>query len=125
MVKISHSVASKKRKKRVLRQAKGHYAQKHKRFRQAKRSVIKAMVYSYRDRKVRKREFRHLWIARINAACRAAGISYSRFIKGLTDAKVAINRKMLAEMAVSSPETFRQIVGLAKEAQPRPSTRDK
>ena len=117
MVRISTAGASRKRKKRVLEQAKGHYAQRHKRFRQAVKSVIKAKTYAYRDRKVRKREFRNLWIIRINAACREAGISYSRFIKGLTDAKVEINRKMLADLAVNSPEAFRKMVDVAKEAQ--------
>ena len=114
MVRIRHSVASKKRKKRVLKQTKGHRLQKHKRFVQAKRSLIKALVYAYRDRKVRKREFRKLWIARINAACRESGIAYSRFIKGLNDAKIEINRKMLAELAVNSPDAFRKLIEVAK-----------
>ncbi len=76
---------------------------------------MKAMVYAYRDRKVKKREFRQLWIARINAACRETGINYSRFIKGLTDAKIIINRQMLADLAVHSPEAFKEIVGLAQK----------
>ena len=117
MVRISAAAASKRRKKRVLKQAKGHYAQRHKRFRQAVKSVIKAKTYSYRDRKVRAREFRNLWVVRINAACREAGISYSRFIKGLVDAKVEINRKMLADLAVHSPEAFRKMVDVAKKIQ--------
>lgn len=114
MARIKHAVASHKRKKRVLKQTKGHYAQKHKRFRQAKRSLIKALTYAFRDRKVRKREFRRLWTVRINAACRQEGISYSRFIKGLNNAKVQINRKMLSDLAVSSPEVFKKIVEVAK-----------
>lgn len=116
MVRIVHSVASKKRKKRVLKRAKGFFAHKHKRFGQAKRAVIKAKVYSYRDRKVRKGEFKRLWIIRLNAACKEAGITYSRFINGLKNAKVEINRKMLADLAVHSPEAFTKIVNMAKEA---------
>ena len=118
MVRVRTSVASHKRKKRVLKEAKGQYAQRHKRYRQAKRSLIKSKRYAYRDRKVRARKFRALWIVRINAACRESGISYSRLIKGLNDAKIEINRKMLAELAVNSPDAFQKMVDLAKEAKP-------
>ena len=122
MVKIKSAVARKKRRSRVLKMAKGSYAHRSKHFTQAKRTVMRGMVYSYRDRKVRKREFRSLWIIRINAACRDSGIAYSRFIKGLADAKIAINRKMLAEMAVSSPEAFLKLVEIAKNgASSKPS----
>ena len=114
MVRVRHAVASKKRKKRVLKQTAGHFAQRHKRFRQAKRGLIKALVYQYRDRKVRTREFRRLWIVRINAACRENDITYSRFIKGLANAKVEINRKVIADLAVNSPDAFKKLVDLAK-----------
>ncbi len=117
MVRISSAGASRKRKKKVFRQAKGQFGQRKNRFKQAIRSVIKGMAYSYRDRKVKKREFRALWIIRINAACREEGISYSRFIYGLINASIEIDRKMLAELAVSSPEVFQEIVKKAKENQ--------
>ncbi len=115
MVRIKHAVSSKKRKKRVLKKTKGQFGHKNRRFRQAKRSLIKGMVYAYRDRKVKKREFRNLWIIRINAACRETGLSYSRFIKGLNNANITINRKMLAELAVSEPEAFQKLVKVAQE----------
>jgi len=114
MVRIRTNVASKERKKKVLKQAKGQFGHRSKRFRQAKRSVIKGMVYQYRDRKVRKREFRRLWIIRINAACQEEGITYSRFIKGLTDAQVGLDRKMISELAIHSPEAFKELVKIAK-----------
>ena len=115
MVRVRTTTASHRRKKRVLKRAKGFYGQRSRRFQQAKRAVIKAMVYSYRDRKVKKRDFRRLWIARINAACRESGIPYSRFIKGLSDAKVDMNRKMIAELAVNSPEAFKELVKIAQQ----------
>ena len=115
MVRINSAVTRRKRRKKVLKQAKGQFGKRSKHFTQAKRSVIKGLTYSYRDRKVKKREFKSLWIVRINAACKQAGLSYSRFINGLKKAGVAINRKMLAELAVTSPDAFQQLVGLAKE----------
>jgi large subunit ribosomal protein L20 len=117
MVRISTAVSTHKRKKRVLKQAKGQFGQRSRRFQQAKRSVIKGMAYEYRDRKVKKREFKRLWIIRINAACKEEGINYSRFVKGLTDANVTINRKVIADLAVNAPETFQQLVKISKEAQ--------
>ena len=114
MVRIKHAVSSKKRKKRVLKQTKGQFGQRKSRFRQAKKSLIKGLVYAFRDRKVKKRSFRQLWTVRINAACRESGISYRRFIDGLTKAKVQVNRKMLAEIAVSSPGAFSQLIKIAQ-----------
>lgn len=114
MVRVKSSVTTQKRKKRVLKDAKGQFGHRSRRYRQAKRSVIKGLAYQYRDRKVKKREFKRLWIIRINAACQETGISYSRFIKGLTDANVAINRKVISEMAISSPGAFEKLVKLAK-----------
>ncbi len=115
MVRIRTNVATKRRKKRVLKAAKGYFQQRHKRYAQARRTRIKAQVYSYRDRKVRKGEFRKLWTVRINAACREAGITYSRFISGLIKAKVALDRKMIAELAISSPAAFKRLVKIAQE----------
>lgn len=115
MVRIKGVVAARKRKKRVLKKAKGHFGKRSKNFRQAKRTVVKGLTYEFRDRKVKKREFRRLWIIRISAACREQGISYSRFIKGLNDAKVEVNRKTIAELAVSSPAAFKKLVKVAKD----------
>lgn len=114
MVRVRTNVAGHRRKKRVIKAAKGYFQQRHKRYRQAKRARIKAMTYAYRDRKTNKANFRRLWTVRINAACRQAGMTYSRFIMGLTKAKVAVNRKILAELAVSSPAAFNQLVKLAQ-----------
>lgn len=113
MVRISSSVSSHRRKKRVLKDAKGQFGQRSRRYKQAKISVVKGLTYQYRDRKVRKREFRRLWVVRINAACREIGISYSRLINGLLKAKIALDRKILAEIAVSSPGAFKKLVKLA------------
>lgn len=115
MVRIKHSVSTHKRKKRVLKRAKGQFGDRSKRYQQARRSLMKSMSYSYRDRKVKKREIKNLWIIRINAACRENGISYSRFINALNLAKVEINRKILADLAVSSPQVFDNLVKFAKE----------
>lgn len=116
MVRVRHAVTTHKRKKRVLKQTKGQFAQKHTRYRQAKRSLIKGLTYAFRDRKVKKRQFRQLWIARINAACREAGITYSRFMKGIKQAQVGVDRKMIAELAVSSPGAFQKLVEMARKA---------
>ncbi|MBP9853876.1 MAG: 50S ribosomal protein L20 [Candidatus Omnitrophica bacterium] len=115
MVRIKTSVASHRRKKRVLKAAKGFFGHRSRRYLQAKRTVIKGLVYEYRDRKVKKREFKRLWIIRINAACKESGIQYSRFIKGLTDSKIEVNRKIIAELAVSSPDAFKKLVDIAKD----------
>ena len=115
MVRVRGVHSAHRRKKRVLKQAKGQFGQRSRRYQQAKRSIIKGLVYAYRDRKVKKREFRGLWIIRINAACQEAGITYSRFIQGLKNARVEINRKLLAEMAVNSPSAFKKLVKMAKE----------
>ena len=118
MARVKHAVSTRRRKKRVLRQTKGQFGQRKNRYRQAKRSLLSSLSYAYRDRRTKKREFRNLWTVRINAACRENGLSYSRFIKGLNNAKVAINRKYLADLAVSFPEAFKKLVDLAKEKNP-------
>lgn len=114
MVRIKHAVSTRRRKRRLLKKAKGQWGQRSKRYQQAKRSLQRSMVFAYRDRRTKKREIKRLWIIRINAACREAGIAYSRFINGLTKAKIEINRKLLAELAVNSPEAFRQLVTVAQ-----------
>lgn len=103
-----------KRKKRLLKQAKGFWGDRSKQYQQARRTLMRAWAFSYRDRKRRKREFRRLWIARINAACRNLGISYNKFISGLKKAKVGLDRKMLAEMAVRDNRAFGKLVEIAK-----------
>ncbi|MBI3617294.1 MAG: 50S ribosomal protein L20 [Candidatus Omnitrophica bacterium] len=116
MARVRHAVSTHKRKKRVLKQTKGQFAQKSTRYRQAKRSLIKGLAYAFRDRKVKKRQFRQLWIVRINAACQEADITYSRFMKGVKQAKIGVDRKMIAELAVSSPDAFQKLVEMAKKA---------
>ena len=125
MVRVRHSVSTHRRKKRLLKEARGQFGQKSRRYQQARRSLKRGMVFAYRDRKVKKRQIKRLWITRINAACREAGMSYSRFIKGLTDAQVLINRKLLAELAVYSPDAFKKLVEVAKDAKPLPAAAEK
>ncbi|MCK4463080.1 MAG: 50S ribosomal protein L20 [Candidatus Omnitrophica bacterium] len=114
MTKVKWVVAAKKRRKKVLKRAKGQYGARSRLHRTAKEAVQKGMYYSYRDRKQKKRSFRNLWIARVNAACREAGISYSRFMNGLKKAKIALNRKMLADLAVSDKKAFAEILKAVK-----------
>ena len=105
-------------KNRLFRRAKGFRGGRGKLLRTAKESVIRAGAYAYRDRRVRKREFRKLWIIRINAAVRQRGLRYSEFIHGLREAKIELDRKMLSELAISDPEAFDRIVELVKQALP-------
>ncbi len=114
MTKVKWVVAAKKRRKKVMKRAKGQYGGRSRLYRTAKESVQKGMYYSYRDRKQKKRSFRNLWIARVNAACREAGISYSKFMNGLKKAKIALNRKMLADLAVNDKKAFVEIVKAVK-----------
>lgn len=114
MSRVKHAVATKKHRKRVLDAAEGQWGGRHRFYKRAKESVAKGMMYSYRDRKNKKREFRALWIARINAACREHGMPYSKFINGLVKAKIALDRKILAELAVSDKKTFAKLVETAK-----------
>jgi large subunit ribosomal protein L20 len=116
---MSRSVAGTKRKdhrKKILGRAKGFWGRRHSNYKVAKDAIAKAMSYSYRDRRDRKGSFRRLWIARINAACRDQGITYSRFIEGLAAAQVEVDRKMLADMAVRDPAGFAAVVEKAKAA---------
>jgi len=115
MAKTKHSVASHKRKKKVLKAAKGQWGDRSKRFRHAKESLLHSMVYAYRDRRVKKRTFRRLWIARINAATRETGLTYNRFMLGLKRAKIDLDRKVLSDLAVNHPAAFKGLVKIAKE----------
>lgn len=125
MVRIKASVARKRGRKRVFRITKGFYGQKHNRWVQAIKAVIRAMRFSAEHRRARARDMRSLWIARINAACRSNGIIYSRFIRGLKEAKVGLDRKMLSEIALNDAKTFASIVTLADKALPAKVSRMK
>lgn len=114
MAKVKHSVATRKRKKRTLKQAKGFWGDRSSQYQQARRALMHALVYAYRDRRVKKREFRRLWISRINAACRSAGITYNKFINGLKKAKVVLDRKILADLAVKDSAAFKKLVEIAQ-----------
>ena len=114
MAKIKHSVATRKRKKRTLKKAKGYWGDRSKQYQQARRALMHALVYAYRDRRRRKRDFRRLWVARINAACRQEGLTYSKFINGLKKAKVALDRKALADLAVKDSQAFKKLIEIAK-----------
>lgn len=114
MSRVKTNVVRRKRVKKVLKRAKGQWGDRSKQYLQAKRSLLHSDTYAYRDRKKRKIEFRQLWIARLNAAVRAAGMTYSRFINGLKKANVTLNRKMLAELAVNDAKVFQKIVEAAK-----------
>ena len=116
MARVKRGVTAKARHRKVLAQAKGYYNARRKVFRAAKQAVIKAGQYSYRDRRVRKREFRALWITRINVAARASGLSYSRLMNGLSLAQIDVDRKVLADIAVHDLEGFNALVAAAKEA---------
>ena len=114
MSRVKRGVAAKKRKDRILKAAKGYYGTRSRLLKTAREAVEKGWKYAYRERKQRKRDFRGLWIARINAASREHGISYSRFMYGLKEAGVEVDRKVLAEIAVSDPKAFGELAELAK-----------
>lgn len=116
MPRATNAPASRERRKRMVDRAKGFRGRRSKLYRYAKNAIMKADVYAYRDRKTRKRNFRHLWIQRINAAARANGITYSRFTEGLKAAGIELDRKILAELAVNDEGAFKAIVNQAKSA---------
>lgn len=116
MARVKNSVATRARRKKILKRAKGYFGSKHLLFKTAKEQVLRSLRYSYIDRKNLKSDYRKLWIKRINAACRLNGISYSRFINGLNKAGVKINRKMLSELAINDPKAFSDLVKVSKEA---------
>jgi len=115
MSRTRHSVARKKRKKKILDMAKGYRGARSRTYRSAHEQVMHSLQYAYRDRRARKRDFRRLWITRINAAARLNGLSYNRFIRGLKMADVEVNRKVLADIAVSDPASFSQLAQIARE----------
>src|SRR3989338_3764548 len=114
MARVKRGVTAKARHKKILQQAKGYYGARSRVFRVAKQAVVKALQYAYRDRRNRKREFRGLWITRINAAVRPHGLSYSRFISGLKKAKITLDRKVLADLAVNDKAGFAKLVQQVK-----------
>ncbi len=116
MVRVTNAVASHRRKKRIHKRAKGFVGDRKNHLRLSSESVMRALAYNYRHRKIKKREFRRLWIQRIGAAAKINGISYSKFINGLLKARCELNRKMLADMAVRDPNGFAKVVQSAKEA---------
>ena len=116
MARVKTARITRKKHKKILKRAKGYYGAKHYRFRMAKQAVMKSGKYAYVGRKDKKSNFRKLWIARINAASRKNGLTYSKLINGLKKANVVINRKMLAEIAVTDPKAFSEIAQIAKNA---------
>ncbi|NLT96463.1 MAG: 50S ribosomal protein L20 [Clostridia bacterium] len=116
MARIKRGVTARRRHKKILKLAKGYRGSRSKIFRVANQAVMKALMHAYTHRRLRKRDFRRLWIARINAAARQNGMSYNRFINGLKKAGVEINRKMLAELAVNDAQAFSELVNVAKNS---------
>ncbi len=116
MTRVKRSVHARKKRRAVLARAKGYRGEARTSYKRAKEAVMKADSYAYRDRRNRKRDFRRLWIVRINAAARKEGLSYSQFMAGLREAGIGLNRKMLADIAVRDPETFGRFAERAKEA---------
>ena len=116
MARVKTAIITRKKHKKILKRAKGYYGAKHYRFRMAKQAVMKSGMYAYVGRKDRKSNFRKLWIARINAAARMNGLTYSTLIAGLKKANVVINRKMLADLAITDPKAFTEIANVAKKA---------
>ena len=116
MPRVKGSTIHRARRKKVLDQAKGYFGSKHRLYKSAKEQVMHSDSYAYRDRRQKKRDFRKLWITRINAACRNNEISYSKFINGLNKAGVTVNRKMLSEIAIDNPKAFTDLVEIAKDA---------
>ena len=116
MPRVKRGVVARARRKKVLKQAKGYYGQRSRSFRVAKQAVIKAGQYAYRDRRQKKRQFRSLWIVRINAGAREHGLTYGRFVSGLKKAQIELDRKVLADLALNEKEAFGALAARAKEA---------
>jgi large subunit ribosomal protein L20 len=116
MPRVKRSVHARKKRRKVLNQARGYRGTKHSSYKRAKEQVNRSLQYAYRDRRVRKREFRRLWITRINAGARRNGLSYNQFMHGLKQADINVNRKMLADLAVSDPDTFAVLAEQARAA---------
>ena len=124
MPRVKRSVHARKKRRKVLEQAKGYWGLKHTSFRRAKEQVEKSLVYAYRDRKTRKRTLRSLWIVRINAAARANGLSYNQFMAGVRRAEIGLDRKILADLAVNDPAAFTAVAERAKAALDTEQDRD-
>jgi large subunit ribosomal protein L20 len=116
MARVKRSVHAKKKRREVLEQAKGYHGLKKNTYKRAKEQVMKSLTYAYRDRRTRKRDFRRLWIIRINAGARLNGLSYNQFIHGLKLAEIELDRKVLADIAVADPDAFAALAGAAKTA---------
>lgn len=116
MARVKGALATRKRRKKVLKLAKGYWGAKSKHFKMAKEAVMKSGNYAYIGRRLKKRDFRRLWITRINAACRMNGITYSAFMNGLKKANIGLNRKMLSEIAIADEKAFQELVNQAKSA---------
>jgi large subunit ribosomal protein L20 len=116
MARVKGAMMTRKRRNKILKMAKGYWGAKSKHFKMANQAVMKSGVYAYKGRKLKKRDFRQLWITRINAACKMNGMNYSTFMNGLKKAGIEINRKMLAELAVNNKAAFAQLVETAKKA---------
>jgi len=116
MARVKGALATRKRRKKILKLAKGYWGSKSKHFKMANQAVMKSLTYAYVGRKLKKRDFRKLWITRISAACQANGMNYSRFMYGLKVLGIDLNRKMLSEMAIHEPEAFTELCGTAKNA---------
>ena len=116
MARVKTAIITRKKHKKILKRAKGYYGAKHYRFRMAKQAVMKSGNYAYTGRKDKKSNFRKLWIARINAAARMNGTTYSKMIAGLKKANVVVNRKMLADLAVTDPKAFTELAEISKKA---------
>jgi large subunit ribosomal protein L20 len=116
MSRATNAVARRRRRKKVLKEARGYWGRKHSSYRLANEQLMRSGQYAYRDRRARKRDFRRLWITRINAAARREGMTYSELVHGLGEAGIEVNRKMLADIAVRDPEAFRRFAELAREA---------
>ena len=123
MARVKNGAVTKARHKKVLKAAKGYFGSKHRLYKTAKEQLMHSGQYAFRDRKQKKRDFRKLWITRINAACRMNDISYSRFIEGLTKAGVEVNRKMLSEIAINDPKMFTELVSVARDGKAGKITR--
>jgi large subunit ribosomal protein L20 len=116
MPRVKRSVHARKKRRKVLEQAKGYWGQKHVSYRKAKEQILKSDAYAYRDRRTKKRNFRRLWIIRINAAARQEGLSYNQFVAGCRKANIDLDRKVLADLAVQDPQAFAKIAERAKAA---------
>jgi len=122
MARVRNGAVTKARHKKVIKEARGYFGSKHRLYKSAKEQLMHSGVYAYRDRRQKKRDFRKLWIVRINAECRNNDISYSRFIEGLNKAGIEVNRKMLSEIAINDKETFKKLVDVAKNGKTEEKT---